>query len=144
MPHHLERLSATLSDEALRTPLGDGEQTFAEDLAHLLNSEAVTTHSMYLALLVDEPFIENVHSERDWGKLVGYDQYNFSELPAYYTFRRTVLLDVLFSLSDEQWQRVVREKGKKRNESVYWKARALALHEVDHLIDLQEKLSQGK
>jgi hypothetical protein len=37
---------------------------------------------------------------------------------------------------------VIREAGKKRKESVYWRARALAMHELDHLTDLQNKLTK--
>lgn len=144
MPGHLERLSADLSGEELREPLGEGERSFTEDLAHLLNSEALSAQMIYLALLVEEPYLDDVHSERHWGKLVRFEHYPFAESLAYYKFRRTVLLNVLRSLTDEQWERVIREEGKQRKESVYWRARAFAMHEHDHLTDLQGKLSEGR
>ncbi|MCI0708997.1 MAG: DinB family protein [Chloroflexi bacterium] len=144
MPGHLERLSARLSDAELRKPLDEGERSFTEDLAHLLNSEALTAQMIYMALLVEEPYFDDVHPERHWGKLVRFEQYSFADLVAYYKFRRTVLLNVLRSLTDEQWERVIREEGKQRKESVYWRARALALHEHDHLTDLQGKLAKIK
>jgi hypothetical protein len=141
MPGHLERLSARLSDAELCEPLGEGERSITEDLAHLLNSEALSAQMIYMALLVEEPYFDDVHSERHWGKLVRFEQYPFADLLAYYTFRRTILLNVLQSLTDEQWERVIREEGKQRKESVYWRARMLAMHEQDHLVDLREKLS---
>jgi hypothetical protein len=115
-----------------------------EDRKHLLNSEAVTAQAIFLARLVDEPTLAVIQSERGWGKLVHFDHYTSAELLTYYTFRRRVVMNVQRSLSDEQWERVVREAGKIRKESVSWKARALALHEVDHLIDLRLKLQAKK
>jgi hypothetical protein len=139
-PSQLEGLRKPLSDEQLRQPLGKGERSFTEDLAHLIHSEARTSEAIYLALLLDEPLIPDIHSERQWGKLLRYDLLSFPELLAYFKLRRTVLLHVLDSLTDEQWSRTIHEEGKKRQESVYWRARSLAMHELDHMNDLQNKL----
>jgi hypothetical protein len=65
----------------------------------------------------------------------------FDDLLAYFTFRRQVLLRVLAGLSDAQWSRTIREEGKARQESVYWRARGLAHHEQSHLSDLARKLT---
>ena len=140
IPTQLEGLSTTLSEEQLRQPLGEGERSFTEDLAHLINSEARTSEAIYLALLLEEPLLSNVHSERQWGKLLRYDLLSCSDLLIYFKLRRLVLLRVLASLSEEEWARPIREEGKKRKESVYWRARSLAMHELDHLNDLQNKL----
>ncbi|HJQ14251.1 MAG TPA: DinB family protein [Anaerolineales bacterium] len=140
IPAQLEGWSRTLSEEQLRQPLGEGERSFTDDLAHLIHSEARTSEAIYLALLLEEPLIPEVHSERQWGKLLRYDLLSFPELLVYFRLRRTVLLRILDSLTQEQWSRTIREEGKKRQESVYWRARALAMHEQDHLSDLQNKL----
>lgn len=142
IPAQLEGWSRTLSEEQLRQPLGEGERSFTEDLAHLIHSEARTSEAIYLALLLEEPLIPEVHSERQWGKLLRYDLLSFPELLVYFKLRRTVLLRILDSLTQEQWSRTIREEGKKRQESVYWRARALAMHEQDHLSDLQNKLKR--
>ena len=139
----LEGLSKSLTSEQLRQPLGVGERSLTEDLAHLIHSEARISEAIYLALLLDEPLVPDIHSERQWGQLLRYDLLSFSDLLAYFKIRRAVLLRVLTSLTDEQWSRSIRENGKKRQESVYWRARALAMHELDHLTDLQNKLSRG-
>jgi hypothetical protein len=136
----LESLCQRLTGEQFRQPLGAGERSLTEDLAHLIHSEARTSEAIYLALLLDEPLLPDIHSERDWGKLLRYDLLSFSDLLAYFKIRRSVLLRVLTSLTDEQWTRSMRESGKKRQESVYWRARTLAMHELDHLTDLQKKL----
>jgi hypothetical protein len=139
-PNQLERLSKGLSDKELHEPLGRGERSFVEGLAHLLNCEARTSEAITLALLAKEPPYTPVHPERDFGKLLHYDQLPFDELLAYFKFRRTVLLKVLSSLKDSQWSRVIRQEGKQRKESVYWLARGQAIHELEHLIDLERKL----
>jgi hypothetical protein len=49
---------------------------------------------------------------------------------------------VLSGLKDAGWARCVREEGKQRKESVYWRARTIAMHELDHLADLESKLTK--
>jgi len=138
-PSRLEGLSKPLSAEQLRQPLGEGERSYTEDLAHLIHSEARTSEAIYLALLLDEPLLPDLHAERQWGKLLRYDLLSCSDLLAYFRLRRLVLLRVLDSLTEGQWARSIREEGKKRKESVYWRARSLGMHEMDHLNDLQMK-----
>jgi hypothetical protein len=139
-PVRLETLSASLRDVQVHQPLGPGERSFTQVLAHLLNSEARSTEAIYLALLGDEPFIPDIHPERQWGKLLKLEQLPFSDLLSYFRLRRTILLRVLTSLTEAQWTRVIREQRKKRKESVYRLARSLALHEFEHLSDLRAKL----
>jgi hypothetical protein len=139
-PRQLESLSKSLSEDQLRHPLGGGERSFTEDLAHLIHTEARSSEAIYLALLLEEPLVPDIHPERQWGKLLRFDLMPFGELLAYFKVRRAVFLSVLASLTDEQWARSIRETGKKRQESVYWRARAIAIHELDHLADLQSKL----
>jgi hypothetical protein len=140
-PAHLEGLSKSLSDEQLRQPLGAGERSFTENLAHMINTEARSSEAIYLALLTDKPVVPDIHPERQWGKLLRYDLLSFYELLAYFKLRRVVLLRVLDSLTEEQWTRSIREAGKNRQESVYWRARTIAMHELEHLTDLQSKLN---
>ena len=139
-PVQLESFSKVLKDQQFQQPLGTGERSLTEDLAHLIHSEARTSEAIYLALLIEEPLVPEIHSERQWGKLLRYDLLSFTDLLSYFKLRRTILLRVLTTLSEAQWSRSIREQGKKRQESVYWKARALAMHELDHVQDLQKKL----
>jgi hypothetical protein len=141
-PIQLEHLSNLFSEEHLRQSLGTGERSFTEDLAHLIHTEARSSEAIYLALLLEEPLVPDIHPERQWGKLLRYDLLTFGELLGYFKVRRTVLLRVLTSLTNEQWSRSIREAGKKRQESVYWRARTIAMHELEHLTDLQNKLSR--
>lgn len=143
-PGQLERLSAGIPLEQLRRPLGAGERSFHEVLAHLVHCEARSAQAIYLALLADEPLLPDIHPERQWGRLLRFDRLEFSDLLAYFKVRRAVLLHVLTALTPEQWDRSVREEGKKRKESLYWKARALASHEHEHLTDLENKLERKR
>lgn len=140
IPAKLRVLSKNMSVAQLHLPLGKGERSFIEVLAHLVNSEARTSEAIQLALLRDEPLIDDIHPEHELGKLLRYDLVDFPDLLAYFETRRKVLLRVLSGLTDAQWARSTREEGKKRKESVYWRVRALALHESEHLDDLERKL----
>ena len=141
-PAKLAELSEGLSDKKLREPLGAGERSFIECLAHMINCEALTANAIYLALMLNEPAIAPIHAERDLGKLLRFDQQGFHELLGYFNFRRTILLNVLTPLTEKKWLRVIREEGKQRKESVYWRARSQAMHELEHVTDLARKLGK--
>lgn len=142
-PAKLEGLSKGLSDKQFHEPLGTGERSLAEALAHLINCEAITSESIYLALMLNEPLMANIHAERHLGKLLRFDLLPFAELMAYFKIRRTVLMRILDSLTEKEWSRVMREEKKLRKESVYWRARGQALHELEHLSDLENKLEKS-
>jgi hypothetical protein len=132
----LERYRKSHTGGQLTKPLGSGQRSPVQVLAHILNCEARTSETIYLALLQKEPQVVVVHPERDWGKLMHYDDLPFAELVAYFKFRRAVLMRVLRELPQAKWSRAVRWPGKQRLESVYWQARGLAMHEEEHLVEL--------
>ena len=139
-PARLQALTKSLPKAKWNQPLGKDERTPVEILAHILNSEARSAEMIYQALLVDEPFFADIHPERDWGKLLRFDLLDVADLISYFKTRRKVLLRVLSALNEGQWARVIREEGKKRKESVYWRARTIVMHELDHVGDLEKKL----
>jgi hypothetical protein len=136
----LQRLIAHAGKEKLNQPLGAGERTIIEVLAHMLHCEARSSEAIYLALLADEPLIVDLHPEREYGRLLRYDLLEIEDLLGYFEVRRKLLLRVLAEVPEKKWSRNVREAGKHRKESVYWSARTIALHELDHLEDLALKL----
>lgn len=144
VPAQLDELCKGLTDDQLHQPLGEGERSFVENLAHIINCEARTAETIYAALTLPEPQVLTIHPERQWGKLLRHDELPFADLLAYFKFRRVVLLRVLQGLSDKHWERVVRQEGKQRKESVYWQARGLALHELEHITDMENKLPNRK
>ncbi len=137
-PEKLERVSQPFTVAQLSQPIRAGERSPTEILAHLLHCEARAAEAIYSALLVREPLMIAIHSERQFGKLVRYDLLPFSDLRAYFIVRRTMLMRVLASLTEAQWARTLRENSKKRHESVYWQARSLAMHELEHLIEMED------
>ena len=139
-PTTLSALTTGLSSEQLTGQTELNERSILGILAHLINCETLTTNSIYLALLKPEPLLHKLHPERNLGKLLRLDQFSYAELVAYFTFRRKVLLSVLQSLTFKQWGRTIREEGKQRQESVYWRARGQALHEMDHLDEIEAKI----
>lgn len=143
-PRKLEDVLSRFSDEQLKKPLGKGERSLTENLAHLLHCEARSSECIYLALLKDQATYEDIHPEREFGKLIRYDLFSFKSLLDYFIFRRTALLRVLSSLKAEQWARSISEKGKKRKESVYWQARSMSLHELEHITAIETLLAKVK
>lgn len=140
-PSHLERLSKDLSAQQLHQPTAPGERSFHQVLTHLINCESRSFEIIALALSKTDPIFTPLHPERDFGKLYQFEQLPFPDLLAYFKLRRAVLLPVLTALNDKKWARVVQEVGKQRKESVYWQARGLALHEWEHVQDLENKLN---
>ena len=141
-PQKLEALSKLLTTEQLHQPLGKGERSFTQALAHLLNGEARSSEIIYQALLSNEPLFADLHPDRHLGKLLRFDLLAFNDLLAYFKIRRAVLLGVLSGLKEADWSRCVREEGRQRKESVYWRARTIAMHELDHAGDLENKLTK--
>ncbi len=137
IPDRLQTIANQFSLVQLITSIGPGARTPTEILAHIINCEAVTAEAITLALLKKEPLLPGLHPERDLGKLLNYHQRPFPDLLAYFTFRLVTLLDVLRSLTDKLWSRTVREEGKKRRESIYWLARGQAIHEDEHLKEIE-------
>lgn len=139
----LRRLSRGMTAAQLVKPLGKGERSVTECLAHILNCESRAAEVIVLALAAKEPAFVPIHPERGVGVLLHLEQLPFARLLDYFDLRREVLVKLLASLKPAQWSRTVREEGKQRRESVYWQARGQALHELEHLEDLQVKLGKA-
>ncbi len=142
MPGRLAALSVGLSDEQLRQPLGSGERSATENLAHLLHCEWRSAEAIYSALLLDQPMQAGIHAERQLGALVRLDLQLFAALLDTFKLRRAVLLRVLNALNDKQWSRTIRQAKKARQESVYWQARGQALHELEHVTAVEAALAR--
>ncbi len=139
-PEQLRRMQERLSPVQLEAPLAPGEWSPRRIMAHLLNCEARGADPIYRALLLPQPLLPRIHAERDWGKLMRYEQFDFGEMLTYFSFRRRVLLGLLRNLDENGWARAVRREGKQRPETVYYLARGLATHESEHLQHLADKL----
>lgn len=136
-PQTLAKLSALFAPDALYQPLRAGDRSFMEIAAHIVNCDERTTETIYAALLLKEPLVLDIHPEREWGKLLHYEQSDAAELLAYFSFRRKTLLRIMNGLSEVQWERAIQETGKQRKETVYLLARGQALHEAAHIAEIQ-------
>jgi hypothetical protein len=139
-PEKLALTSQGVSEDQLYRPFGPGERSFPEVVAHLINSEARTSEAIFATLLLDQPHLLDIHPERQWGRLLRIERLPFPDLLAYFNLRRTVLLSVLTALTENQWARTAIQKGKQRHESVFRQARALALHEQEHLQGIEKAM----
>jgi hypothetical protein len=143
-PRRLRKFAASRAAGTETEPLAPGERSAVEVLAHMLNVEARSAESLFLALLLTEPELPNIHPERDWGKLLRLEDLPFDRLVEYFELRATMLLRVLERLTEAQWSRTVREAGKARRESVYWRVRTLELHTDVHLRELERTSRRGE
>ena len=141
MPDQLAGLAQRLPQKQLEQPIAAGERSPRLVLVHLLNCEARASDAIYAALLLRDPLVPRIHPERNWGKLMRYEQFGYADLLDYFRFRRQVLLGVLRALSAEQWARSIRQAGKQRRETVYLLARGAAMHETEHIQDIMRKLA---
>jgi len=139
-PDRLEGLCAGLSDDAPARPHGPGQRSVAEIVAHLINAESRSNEAIVLALALSGPQLPALHAERHYGALMRHDRMPLADNLAYFRYRRAVLMRLLESLKEKQWARVIREEGKQRQESVYWRARAMALHEAEHLDEIASRV----
>jgi hypothetical protein len=138
-PARLEALIGPDSGIDPHQPLGEGERSPVQVLAHLVNVEAISSDHIVKTLVVKTPRLVVIHAERHFGKLLQFQDFSIPELLAYFRLRRTALLRVLEDLTPAKWARTM-DKGIKRMESVYWAARGLALHELEHIEALAERL----
>lgn len=70
----------TVTVGGLHQPLRSGERSFVQALGHLVNCEARSSEAIYLALLLEAPLLANVHPERQFGKLIRFDQLSSADL----------------------------------------------------------------
>jgi hypothetical protein len=139
----LRKFAASQKPGSDTEPLAPGERSAVQVVAHMLNVEARSAESVYLALLLKEPELPDIHPERDWGKVLRLEDLPFDRLVEYFELRTTMLLQVLDRLTEAQWSRTVREAGKARRESVYWRVRTLVLHTDVHLQELERRIISG-
>lgn len=143
-PRRLQTMTRGISVARLTTPPKPGERSVHQIMAHLIHTEMRDAGAIYLALLVNEPLLDGLHAERHFGRLLRFDLEPFDELLGYFTLRRRVLVRVLRGLALKEWSRLVREPKKRRKESVYWRARAMAMHEPEHLQGLERDVAYSQ
>lgn len=136
-PPTLKEISSHISEQDFAKPIIPGKRSFKETLHHFLNIEALNYVTIYPALLIDKPKVYGLHAERDLGRLRLYEDFTRDELLTSFDLERRKTLNFLKALKKTDWQRQIIESGKSRQETIYWRARALALHDHTHVLILR-------
>ncbi|MBL7998040.1 MAG: DinB family protein [Candidatus Kapabacteria bacterium] len=132
-PRYLRSVAPRFPEERSRVPIMEGKRSFRQTVEHLLNIEALHYTTIYPAFLLPTPDVYPLHAERHIARLQLFDSFTMEELLTVFEFERRKSLSFLESLTAGDWLRTIREQGKKRQESIYWRARTLALHDVTHV-----------
>lgn len=140
-PAALMEISSRISVEDFAQPIMPGKRSFKETLMHFLNIEALNYVTIYPAFLIDKPEVHDIHAERDLGRLRLYEDFTKTELLKAFELERKKTLNFLRALKQTDWQRQIIESGKARQESIYWRIRALALHDYAHLLILRYQMN---
>src|SRR5262249_45036243 len=98
------------------------------------------THSIYAMLAEESPKLALL-DERRWAKATGYVRLKFRPSLRAFILQREELLDVLQKLPFDAWSRKADIGG--RNHTVFSQARRMALHEIEHCVQL-ETLFKGE
>jgi len=74
-----------------------------------------------------------LHAEKDFDRLNLFSGLPLGELLEAFGLERNKTLNFLKSLKKTYWSRQLREENKAIEESFYWRARGLAIHDFTHV-----------
>jgi len=138
-PRQLVSLIASLEESHLYTKPGEKTGSAAEILAHLRSCADVLTFSIYTMLTEERPIFPDIN-ERKWAKVTSYARIPIALSLQAFTFQREELMRVLRPLPFEGWERVALTL--EREYTVFSQARRMALHEQDHIEQMQQLLNK--
>jgi len=130
IPNRISRTVDGWSEAELRAQPAPGEWSAAEVLAHLRSADDILTPRIYMMLVRDNPTLL-AYEEREWAKVLGYAEADFSTSVQTYALKRAELVSTLQRLTPEQWQRtgVHEHKGSLTVEKL---VNDMLLHEAEH------------
>ena len=132
-PNYLTSIARHFDDKSSLKPVTEGKRSFRETLIHFLNLEGLNYTTIYPAFLLNKPKIYPIHAERDFDRLSLFSDFHLNELLETFCFERRKSLSFLKSLKENDWYRKLTEKDKAREETIYWRARVLAIHDFTHV-----------
>ena len=130
LPDALERAVAHLSDAQLREPEKPGKWSVIEVVQHLADSEIVYGYRIRLILAGDTPAIEG-YDQDAWAQRLRYRDTSLADALAQVRILRTRSLDLLHTLTPEEWERAGMHSERGR-ESVRHITKLLAAHDLVH------------
>ncbi|MDX1941588.1 MAG: hypothetical protein SFU99_13605 [Saprospiraceae bacterium] len=132
-PNYLTSIARHFDDKNAVEPIIEGKRSFRETLIHLLNIEGLHYTTIYPAFLLNKPKIYPIHAERDFDRLRLFSDFQLHELLGAFCLERRKSLSFLKSLNKNDWLRELSEENKARAETIYWRARVLAIHDFTHV-----------
>ncbi len=132
-PNHLVSIAKRFDEESSLEPILEGKRSMRETLIHLLNVEGLNYMTIYPAFLLNKPNVYPLHAERDFDRLSLFRDFKFNQLLEAFCCERRKTLNFMRSLERNDWLKQLIESGKARMESIYWRARGLAIHDFTHI-----------
>ena len=142
-PGRLAALTEGMTEEQLSAAPAPGEWSLAEILAHLRGCADVWGYSIYAMFILDNPELADIHA-RTWAQKMGYAKLTFAENFTAFQVGRENLARILAGLSFEQWGRTSRFSGKVNTHTIFSQTMRMALHERDHLQQIETMLSSDE
>jgi hypothetical protein len=136
-PRAVVSSTAELAEEQLRWSPSKKDWSIVEVLAHLRACTEIWSLSIYAMLTEDKPILPLL-DERRWAKAARYASFEFQPSFQIFCLQRQELLAVLKTLDLETWARSATIEG--RNHTVFRQSRRMALHETEHLDQIQALL----
>jgi DinB superfamily len=133
--HRISVLTGGLDESELRWTPQSMAWSAIEILAHLRSCADIWTYSIFAMLVEDNPSLAQM-DERKWAKTAGYSKHPFVDSFQAYKLQRAVLLMVLRDLPVGSWSRSAQIEGRKH--TVFSQTRRMAMHEVEHCVQLEE------
>ena len=136
-PRTVTAWTTRLSEDQLRWSPGKKDWSIVEVVAHLRACAEIWSFSIYAMLTEDKPALPLL-DERRWAKAARYATFEFHPSFQIFCLQRGELLVVLKALDFESWVRSANIEG--RNHTVFSQSRRMALHETEHLEQIQALL----
>ena len=136
-PRTVAARTAGLSEAQLRWSPSKKDWSVVEVLAHLRACAEIWSFSIYAMLAENKPVFPLL-DERRWTKAARYATFEFQPAFQIFCLQRQELIAVLKPLDIETWARSANIEG--RNHTVFSQTRRMALHETEHLDQIQALL----
>ncbi|MCB1025734.1 MAG: hypothetical protein KDB79_15155 [Acidobacteria bacterium] len=141
LPKELRLIAARFDERSSLEPIIEGKRSLRDTLLHLLNIEGLNYTTIFPAFLLDKPTIYPLHAERDLRKLNLFSDFSFEGLLETFCLERRKTLNFLRSLEMQDWTKQMIKSGKAREETIYSRARELAMHDFVHVQTLKFQLN---
>ena len=139
IPASISRLIGDRSNDDLRQPGKDGGLGVVEILCDQQDWEEITGDRIHRMLREDNPYLES-YDDSLWSIEHDYASRNSDDVMAAVTLMRQQVVEVLTSLTDEQWLRtgVLGDHG---DVTIQWLMERALTHDEQHIAEIMEALA---